>query len=425
MVHAVARDRQLLPLHLFVCWSTLAAAALAVEGTPGRIDTSTMHGKVLCGYQGWFRCAGDRADMGWVHWSWDPKRVAPETLTFEMWPDMRECAPDEQYPVPGFTLPDGSPATLFSSDHPRTVLRHFEWMARYGIDGVWLQHFLVDLPEGPNASRHASRMRVLGEVRSAAAKTGRAWALAFDMAGMPPERILDALTAEWRRLVDAGITADDRYLHEGGKPVLMVWGFYPHQNVTPEIANRIIDFLKNDPKYGVFLVGGCEWEWRTEKEEGWPGFLRRFDAISPWNVGNYRLDKDKCQWASTAYWKEDKTEAERAGMLWLPVFYPGFQWDNLKRLAPGTSRIARNKGRFFWQQFVDAAQLGCDMAYIAMFDEVDEGTAIFKITDNPPPQAHFATLEGMPSDTYLHLAGEGTAMLLGRRERTAEPPLSR
>lgn len=38
--------------------------------------------------QGWFRCSGDPADEGWRHWSRDPRRIAPETLTFDMWPDL-------------------------------------------------------------------------------------------------------------------------------------------------------------------------------------------------------------------------------------------------------------------------------------------------------------------------------------------------
>jgi hypothetical protein len=46
------------------------------------IDASTIDHKVLCGYQGWFRCPGDPANEGWRHWSRDPKRIAADTLTF-------------------------------------------------------------------------------------------------------------------------------------------------------------------------------------------------------------------------------------------------------------------------------------------------------------------------------------------------------
>ena len=35
-------------------------------GTP--VDAGTMKGKLLCGYQGWFRAPGDADDTGWQHY---------------------------------------------------------------------------------------------------------------------------------------------------------------------------------------------------------------------------------------------------------------------------------------------------------------------------------------------------------------------
>jgi len=407
-------------------WALVVSAVLSVAAMADdqKIDSTTIHGRILCGYQGWFRCPGDALNIGWVHWSRDTKRIAPETLTFEMWPDMTEYSEAEQYRAEGFTHADGRPATLYSAENKQTVLRHFQWMAEYGIHGVWLQHFLVGMPEGPQGPvMYDSHRRVLEHVREAARATGRVWALAFDMAAMPLDRIYESITNEWKRLVDAGVSNDDRYLHEKGLPVLMVWGFYPKQNITPDIANRIIDFFKNDPKYKVFLAGGCEWEWRTEMTPGWPEFLRRFDLICPWNVGNYSVDNAGNKSASTHYWQADIEETRRVGMLYLPVFYPGFSWDNLKRLAPGKSVIERQGGQFFWKQFCVAAELGLDMGYVAMFDEVDEGTAIYKVTSRPPVQAHFVGYDSLPSDWYLRLAGEGTKMLLHQRPFSNELPV--
>ena len=63
------------------------------------------------------------------------------------------------------------------------------------------------------------------------------------------------------------------------------------------------------------------------------------------------------------------------------------------------------------------------MAYVAMFDEVDEATAIFKVTNDPPTQAKFQTYEGLPSDWYLRLTGEGTKLLRGERESSAAIPI--
>ena len=131
-----------------------------------------------------------------------------------------EYAAGERFTVPGFTYPDGRPAELYSADNARTVLRHFEWMREYGIDGAWLQHFLVDLPGGRDAVRYPSRLRVLNYVRAAATQTGRAWALSYDIAGMPTDRIFDVLTNDWKAMVDAGVTSDGRYLHQNRKPVV-------------------------------------------------------------------------------------------------------------------------------------------------------------------------------------------------------------
>jgi hypothetical protein len=143
--------------------SVAAAAAtetVASTNQPSRnvaaVDTASLRGKVMCGYQGWFRCPGDPANLGWIHWSRQSDCIALELLTFEMWPDMTDYSAPERYPAPGFTYPDGRPAELFSSENARTVLRHFEWMRDYGIDGAWLQHFLVDLPGGPVSNRYHS-----------------------------------------------------------------------------------------------------------------------------------------------------------------------------------------------------------------------------------------------------------------------------
>jgi hypothetical protein len=395
-------------------------------GPDSVVDAGTIHHKIMCGYQGWFRCPGDAADMGWIHYSRNGKTITPEPLVFEMWPDVRELGADGRFAAPGFTLPDGSQAELFSSDNARAVLRHFEWMRDYGIDGAWLQHFLVDLPGGKQPQRYPSRRRVLGHVMHAAEQTGRAWALSFDIAGTPTDRIFDLLTAEWRRLVDEKITANPRYLHEQGLPVVQIWGFYwhnEHNAMTADIAEKLIAFFKQPGPYRAFLGGGGDWDWRSRPDPAWQKFYREFGAYSPWNVGHAPRDKDGIRRAATYYWAEDKRECEKAGMMWLPVVYPGFSWDNLQQKPPGTTEIARRGGKFLWEQFHELAKLGVDSVYVAMFDEIDEGTAIFKVTGAPPVQGHFVGYDGMPGDWYLRLTGAGMQMLRGKLPVTAEIPI--
>ena len=50
-------------------------------------------------------------------------------------------------------------------------------------------------------------------------RTGRAWALSYDIAGMTTERIYDVLINDWKKMVDEGWVEDKRYLHQSGKPV--------------------------------------------------------------------------------------------------------------------------------------------------------------------------------------------------------------
>ena len=77
------------------------------------------------------------------------------------------------------------------------------------------------------------------------------------------------------------------------------------------------------------------------------------------------------------------------------------------------NRIPRRGGRFYWRQVGRALQAGNTMLYGAMFDEVDEGTAMFKVARSQrdaPVEVPTVTLdvdgEQLPSDWYLRLARE-------------------
>src|SRR5262245_38424770 len=45
------------------------------------VDATSLHKKVLCGYQGWFSCPGDGGGQ-WIHWSRSSSTITPSTLSF-------------------------------------------------------------------------------------------------------------------------------------------------------------------------------------------------------------------------------------------------------------------------------------------------------------------------------------------------------
>jgi hypothetical protein len=114
----------------------------------------------------------------------------------------------------------------------------------------------------------------------------------------------------------------------------------------------------------------------------------------------------------------DRAEAAARGRDYMPVIFPGFSWHNL--MAAPLNQIPRNGGSFYWRQAYNAKLSGCTMIYGAMFDEVDEGTAMFKLaptTADVPAQGSWVPLNidgfSLPSDWYLRLAGEASRMLRG------------
>ena len=152
---------------------------------------------------------------------------------------------------------------------------------------------------------------------------------------------------------------------------------------------------RGDVEYAATLIGGCPWSWRAERDAEWARAYRRFDVINPWNVGNVSVAGGQNH-ATTDSRAGDLAEARKAGVGYLPVLYPGFGWTKLKGEQAAPETIPRLGGEFYWRQFATAADLGVEMAFVAMFDEVDEGTAIFKVADSPPTPGRFATFEGLP-----------------------------
>ena len=123
--------------NLFCCLLAFVAAAHAV-------DFTTLDGKVLLGYQGWFNCPGvGDTNRGWRSWARDTPSA--KTLTVDMYPDLTEFDRSDLCPLPGFTV-RGRQAFLYSAMNSNVVDRHFLWMKDYGLDGVLVQRFVTGIP---------------------------------------------------------------------------------------------------------------------------------------------------------------------------------------------------------------------------------------------------------------------------------------
>ncbi len=388
------------------------------------VDTSTLTGKVMTGYQGWFNCEGDGAGLGWTHWARNKsKPFAPGNVTVDLWPDTSELTAGERFTT-GFKFADGQPAEVFSSFNPETVRRHFRWMREYGIDGAFVQRFANGVKN--EATRHHKDV-VLANCREGANREGRAYAVMYDLSGLPAGGVARVME-DWKRLrTQMHIGEDPAYLRHRGKPLVAVWGVgFSNEKKPYTLAEcrALIGFLKAD---GCSVMLGVPTGWREGKRDAVKDpalheVLKLADVISPWTPGRYKDPQGATRHGET-YWKPDVAWCREHSLDYLPVVFPGFSWHNMKPESP-LDQIPRLKGAFLWSQFVAAKRAGAGMIYVAMFDEVDEGTAIFKCTNKPPGRAApFLTYEGLPSDHYLWLTGEGARLLRGERLGTGDVPI--
>lgn len=378
------------------------------------VDATTMTNKVMAGYQGWFRTPGDRSEnRGWAH-LFNSATPDPAKLAIDTWPDLSEYSKDEKYAVPGFTYPDGSQAYLYSAQNYKTVLRHFQWMKQYGIDGVWLSEFCSHFPGARQQNDTTAMLRVMDNVRRAATATGRTWAFMYDMSGLTPANTYSVILNQWRKMVDEGVTSDPRYMHHHGKPVLLLWGFFPGRPASqPEFCKSLIDFLQSPGKYQATLVGGGDPNWRAQGTPEFQAMLMSMSGWQPWTVG--RVAKDPAtgyKVSRTDLWAGDIAKCKENNVLFMPVINSGTHVAGPPPAAPVLPVVPRRNGNFLWEQFVAASKAGgINSVFIAMFDEVNEGTQILKVTNHPPTQAPFLTYEGSTNDYYLKLVGLGESLL--------------
>lgn len=393
------------------------------------VDASTMNRKLLMGYQGWFACPGDgSANNRWVHW-FGNNTPDVANVHFDFWPDTSELDADELFAT-SLTYSNGTPAKLYSAYKQKTVVRHFKWMQENNLDGVFFQRFLSDLPGG-NLS--ALRNQVAVNVRVGAETHGRVFAIMYDISGYDTNTLVSKLTNDWLYLVNTQrVTNSSAYLRHKGKPVVAIWGFgFNGRLDTPQQAQQTIDWFK---AAGCTVMGGVPSSWRTltgdaQTDPAWAAVFRSFDVLSPWAVGRYS-DNSGADTFRTTKIVPDLADCTANGIDYLPVIFPGFSWANLKQNGL-YNQTPRNGGSFYWRQAYNAVRSGCTMVYGAMFDEVDEGTAMFKCAPTAaqlPAQGTFVPLDidgyNLGSDWYLRLADQAGKMLRGEIPVTSTIPIT-
>jgi pimeloyl-ACP methyl ester carboxylesterase len=394
------------------------------EGTSEKgVDRSTLKGKVMCGYQGWHAAEGDGCGRGWYHWA-GRDGFKPGSTNVDLWPDVSELDAGERYAT-AFRTADGKAAEVYSAFNAKTVMRHFQWMRDYGIDGAFVQRFAVEAFDPPGLRQFNT---VLSHCREGANKYGRTYAVMYDLSGMKAGQ-MDGVKEDWKLLTEKmQITEDPAYLHHNGKPVVAVWGFgfSDGRKYTLKEGLELVSFLKSTPAGGCTVMLGVPTYWRTLErdavhDDALLELISKADVVSPWTVGRYGTPEEAANYvkktmAGDLDWCKEKEKD------YLPVVFPGFSWHNQRPRSPVNS-IPRLGGKFLWSQYVAAKKAGATMAYQAMFDEVDEGTAIYKCTnDVPVGDSKFSTFEGLPSDHYLKLVGAASKMIRGDVPPSAEMP---
>lgn len=390
------------------------------------VDFNTLDGKVMFGYQGWFLHPDDGSVYArWRHWG--GTMSSPEELSVDMFPDLREYEADELYPTGGFTYKDGRPVKVYSAYTKKTVIRHMKWLRDYGLDGVFLQRFIANTTTD---YLRRSRDTVTANIMEGCEKYGRTFANMWDISGFTPGK-MSVIINDWKHLVDdLKITESPNYLHHRGRPLVAIWGFTVRDEFPESDLQELLDFFKSEStaeRYRASVMLGVDHDFH--QRGSWLDELAQAEVISPWAVGRFSDDAGQQNFMNT-HVLPGQDWCDRNNVDFLPVIWPGFSWYNLKENETKNKRPRRG-GNFFWTQANRVISGNAKSIYIAMFDEIDESTAMYKLAENDdqtPDQGYWLALDAdgydLPSDWYLRCAKLATEIVRGKSNNrtTLETP---
>lgn len=392
----------------------------AVYDETGCLFTS-YNGLVMAGYQGWFTAEGDGADRGWHHYEKSGK-FEPGMNTIDFWPDVREYT--KTYKT-AFKYADGTDAYVYSPYDEESVDLHFKWMRDYGIDGVFMQRFVTEI-KSAKGKNHFNK--VLSNALMAAKKYQRAICVMYDLSGCTSAD-MTVLLNDWAELQTLfslfSNTENPTYLRHNKKPLVVLWGvgFSDGRKYTLDDISNVMGQLKGKTKK-VSIMLGVPYYWRTLQRDTQNDpllhtLIKSADIIMPWAVGRYNNNS----YADVAGLNlvQDLSWCSTNKITYVPLVFPGFSWGNLKGDYTIYDQIPRLKGDFLWNQVAGAKNAGAKSLYVAMFDEIDEGTAIYKCarTNELPLNGNgrFVGIEAdLDSDYYLWLVGQAANWFHGDKD---------
>jgi hypothetical protein len=301
-----------------------------------------------------------------------------------------------------------------------------QWMQQNNMDGVMLQRFTSELS---SPDMLIERNQVKANVKAGAEATGRVFNIMYDISGQNAATLVPTIENDWKSLVDTqNVTASPRYLKEGGRPLVTLWGFgVADRPGTPADLATLLDFFHNNPNpaYRATVMGGVNNDWRTNST--WASALTGYDAISPWMVGRINSLSSADSYKTTT--SAEVAYAAAHHLLYMPVIFPGFSFHN-QSSANALNQIPRLGGQFLWDQAANDVSAGATTLYGAMFDEVNEGTALFKTAptsaESPGGMQMVPTnsdgYSQLPSDWYLKVSDYIGRMTRGEIPNTKTLP---
>jgi hypothetical protein len=387
--------------------------AQASTTTSTTLRASVLDGRLIAGYQAWFGCPGDYDDNKlWIHW-FDTAAEAAR-ITVDMLPDVSQL-PASSLCDSGLRLADGQALQLYSAMDPALVDVQFSQMAASGVKAVALQRFVSWLVD-PALKRRVDR--VLDNAMAAAQRHQLPLYITYDVTGADEATVVQSILQDWAAVHGRyDLSTHAGYLRDNRHPVLQLWGFgFTDRPGEPAAVRKLIVDLKHGQGApAAFLIGGVPSRWSSLSGDSktaaeWAAVYAAYDVVSPWTVGRYGNAQEAAAYIAGLQ-REQQALAARNGQGFLPVVFPGFSSRNLMaarhRSAP-FNQIPRDCGRLLAAQLQGLESLGARSAYIAMFDEMDEATALLPTLAHQaqvPAGVSAVTLDqdgcSLPADYYL------------------------